>query len=183
VIKCLKRNEIYILFLICIVIGLIFPCVIHAWEGKVVSVTDGDTIKVLKDGKQVKVRLAAIDTPEKGQPYGQAAKKFTAKLVAGKIVKVWPTDTDRYGRTIAFVFVGGVDLNKELLKAGLAWHYKQYSRDPELAKLEFEARAKKVGLWSEPDPVAPWEWRKMKKAGKTKFEFSGGISAGSKHDF
>ena len=83
-------------------------------------------------------------------------------LVAGKIVKVWPTDTDRYGRTVAFVFVGGVDLNKELLKAGLAWHYKQYSRDPELAKLEFEARAKKVGLWVEPGAIAPWEWRKQK---------------------
>jgi len=107
--------------------------------------------------------LAAIDTPEKGQPYGQAAKKFTANLVAGKIVKVWPTDTDRYGRTIAFVFVGSTDLNKELLKAGLAWHYKQYSRDPELAKLEFEARVKKVGLWKEPDQVAPWEWKKNKR--------------------
>ncbi len=136
---------------------------LFAWDGKVVSVTDGDTIKVLKDGKQVKIRLASIDCPEKGQPYGQAAKKFTAGLVAGKIVKVWPTDTDRYGRTIAFVFVGDVDLNKELLKAGLAWHYKKYSRDPELAKLEFEARSKKVGLWKEPDPVAPWEWRKMKR--------------------
>jgi micrococcal nuclease len=128
-----------------------------------VSVTDGDTIKVLKEGIQVKIRLAAIDCPEKGQPYGQAARKFTAGLVAGKIVKVWPTDTDRYGRTIAFVFVGVVDLNKELLKAGLAWHYKQYSRDPELAKLEFEARSKKVGLWKEPDQVAPWKWRKKKR--------------------
>ncbi len=85
---------------------------------------------------------------------------------AGKIVKVWPTDTDRYGRTIAFVFVGSTDLNKELLKAGLAWHYKKYSRDPELAKLEFEARSKKVGLWKEPNQIAPWEWRKMKKATK-----------------
>ena len=149
---------------ILLILGILTcPSLLFAWEGKVVSVTDGDTIKVLKAGIQVKVRLAAIDCPEKGQPYGQAARKFTAKLVAGKSVKVWPTDTDRYGRTIAFVFVGGVDLNKELLKAGLAWHYKQYSRDPELAKLEFEARSKKVGLWKEPDQVAPWEWRKMKR--------------------
>jgi micrococcal nuclease len=64
---------------------------------------------------------------------------------------------------MAFVFVGRTDLNKALLKAGLAWHDKQYSRDPELAKLEFEARSKKVGLWKEPDQVAPWEWRKMKR--------------------
>ena len=148
-----------------IILTLIFcaPTLLFAWEGKVVSVTDGDTIKVLKDGKQVKIRLASIDCPEKGQPYGQAARKFTANLVAGKVVKIWPTDTDRYGRTIAFVFVGSTDLNKELLKAGLAWHYKHYSRDPELAKLEFEARSKKVGLWKEPDQIAPWKWRKNKR--------------------
>jgi micrococcal nuclease len=161
----LKRqvNKRLTIFVFCLLLPLVFPTLLFAWEGKVVGITDGDTIKVIKDGIQVKVRLAAIDTPEKGQPYGQAAKKFTADLVAGKIVKVWPTDTDRYGRTIAFVFVDGVDLNKELLKAGLAWHYKQYSRDPELAKLEFEARVKKVGLWKEPDQIAPWEWRKMKR--------------------
>ena len=147
-----------------IVVALILlPSLLFAWEGKVVGVTDGDSIKVLKAGKQVKIRLASIDCPEKGQPYSKAAKKFTANLVAGKSVKVWPTDTDRYGRTIAFVFVGSKDLNKELLKAGLAWHYKKYSRDPELAKLEFEARSKKVGLWKEPDQIAPWEWRKNKR--------------------
>jgi micrococcal nuclease len=160
---------------------LIFPAILFAWEGKVVSVTDGDTIKVLQNGTQVKIRLAAIDCPEKGQPYGQTARKFTADLVAGKIVRIWPADTDRYGRTVAFVFVGSTDLNKELLKAGLAWHYKQYSRDPELAKLEFEARSKKVGLWKEPGAIAPWEWRKQKKNKKTKFEFSGGISTTIEH--
>jgi len=149
------------LFLATLLYLAILPTLLFAWDGKVVSVTDGDTIKVLKDGKQVKIRLASIDCPEKGQPYGNAAKKYTANMVAGKVVKIWPTDTDRYGRTVAFVFVGGVDVNKELLKAGLAWHYKKYSRDPELAKLEFEARSKKVGLWKEPDPVPPWEWRRQ----------------------
>jgi micrococcal nuclease len=158
----LKMNRLQ-LTLVVFLIAMSFPAMTFAWEGKVVSVTDGDTIKVLKDGKQVKIRLASIDCPEKGQPYGQAAKKFTANLVAGKSVIIWPTDTDRYGRTIAFVFVDGVDVNKELLKAGLAWHYKRYSRDPELAKLEFEARAKKVGLWKEPAQIAPWKWRKKKR--------------------
>ncbi|MFC1876501.1 thermonuclease family protein [Thermodesulfobacteriota bacterium] len=150
----LQRITLYLIIL------LILPSLLSAWEGKVVSVTDGDTIKVLQNGIQVKIRLASIDCPEKGQPYGQAARKFTAKLVAGKVAEVWPTDTDRYGRTVAFVFVGSTDLNKELLKAGLAWHYKRYSRDPELAKLEFEAREQKVGLWKEPGAIAPWEWRK-----------------------
>lgn len=156
------------------IIFVLFPTLIFAWDGKVVGVTDGDTIKVLQNGTQVIIRLASIDCPEKGQPYGLAAKKFTANLVAGKVVKVWPTDTDRYG-IVAFVFVGSTDLNKELLKAGLAWHFKKYSRDPELAKLEFEARTKKVGLWAEPNPVPPWEWRSQKQS-KIKFEFSGGIS-------
>ncbi len=84
----------------------------------------------------------------------------------GRIIgKVWETDTDRYGRIVGFVFDGDKNLNKEILKAGLAWHYKKYSRDPELAKLEFEARSAKIGLWSESDPVAPWEWRRLKRSG------------------
>lgn len=129
-----------------VLLTLFFPALLIAWDGKVVSITDGDTIKVLKDGKQFKIRLASIDCPEKGQSYGLAATKYTANLVAGKVVKIWTTDTDRYGRTVAFVFVGDKNLNKELLSVGLAWHYQKYSRGPELAKLEFEARAKKIRI-------------------------------------
>ena len=147
-----------------IVFILFIPSILYAFEGKVVSVSDGDTIKVIKDGKQVKVRLAAIDCPEKKQPYGQKAKQFTADMVAGKSVKVWETDTDRYGRIVGFVFIGDKNLNKELLSAGLAWHYKKYSSDHELAKLENQARVAKRGLWAEPDPVAPWVWRRQKRS-------------------
>ena len=86
------------------------------------------------ESKQAKIRHAAIDCPEKKQPYSQKAKQFTADLVAGKVVKVWEVDTDRYGRIVGFVFVNDKNLNKELLSAGLAWHYKQYNRDPEPAK-------------------------------------------------
>ena len=74
--------------------------------------------------------------------------------------KIWPTDTDRYGRSMAFVFKGDKNLNKELLSAGLAWHYKKYSRDPELAKLEFQARSDRRGRWNEAEPVPHWEWRR-----------------------
>jgi micrococcal nuclease len=130
----LKMNRLQ-LTLVVFLIAMLFPAITFAWEGKVVSVSDGDTIKVLKDGQQVKIRLAAIDCPEKKQPYGQKAKQFTADMVAGKVVKIWEIDTDRYGRIVGFVFIGDKNLNKELLRAGLAWHYKQYSRDPELAKL------------------------------------------------
>lgn len=149
-----------------IIILILIPSFLYAgsWEGKVVGISDGDTIKVLKDGKQVKIRLASIDCPEKGQPYGQKAKQFTADMVAGKKVRIWPTDTDRYGRIVGFVFVGDRNLNKELLSAGLAWHYKKYSRDPELAKLEFKARSARTGLWSEPDPIPPWEYRRLKRS-------------------
>jgi len=116
----LKALKIFVLF-----ISVIFflPTLLHAdsFEGKVVGVSDGDMIKVLKGGKQIKVKLSAIDCPEKGQPFGQVAKKFTAKIVDSKIVKVWSTDTDRYGRIVALVFVGKIDLNRELLKAGLTW--------------------------------------------------------------
>jgi len=141
-------------------IVLLFPFVLYAWEAKVLEVLDGDTIVVLKNGKQIVVRLASIDCPEIGQPHNIAARKFTDKWVAGKSVTVWPTDTDQEGRTVAFVFIGKTDLNKELLKAGLAWHHKAHARDPEFAKLEFDAKAKKVGLWAEPNPVPPWEWGK-----------------------
>jgi micrococcal nuclease len=158
------RNN--ILFKILIFSFLIFPSIVYAgsWEGKVVGVLDGDTIKVLKEGRQVKIRFASIDCPEGGQPFGNQAKKFTANLVSRMIVKVWPTDTDRYGRTFAFVFVDGIDLNKELLKAGLAWYFKQNINDYELAKLEFEARSKKRGLWAEPNPVPPWEYRRNQRS-------------------
>lgn len=142
---------------------ILLPNMLFAWDGKAVSVTSGDIIKVLKDGKPVAIRLAAIDCPEKWQPYGNAAKQFTANLVAGKVVIVWPTFTYRYGRSVAFVFVDDKSLNKDLLSAGLAWHDTEYSRDPELAKLEFEARSKKLGLWAEPNPIPPWKWRKKQQ--------------------
>jgi len=158
------KHRIWVLIIIW---ALICPSFLYAgsFEAKAVGISDGDTIKVLKDGKQVKIRLAAIDCPEKKPPYGQKAKQFTADMVAGKIVKVWETDIDRYGRIVGFVFFGDKNLNKELLSAGLAWHYKYYSRDPELAKLEFEARSAKRGLWAEPDPVPPWEWRRQNRYG------------------
>jgi len=142
---------------------LLFPSLLFAWEGKVVSVTDGDTIKVLSNSIQVKVRLASIDCPEKGQPYGQAAKKFTSHMVLHKTVVVLPEGEDRYGRIIGWVFIKEINLNKALIRAGLAWHYRQYSDDPLLTALEMEARAAKKGLWSEPDQIAPWEWRKQKR--------------------
>jgi endonuclease YncB( thermonuclease family) len=92
-----------------------------AWTGKVVGVSDGDTIKVLRAGQQVKIRLYGVDTPEKKQAFGQAAKRFTAGMVAGKVVGVDPVDVDRYGRAVGLVVVNGVSLNAELVRGGYAW--------------------------------------------------------------
>ena len=160
---------------LCIIFILIFPTFLFAWEGKVVSVLDGDTLRILKDGVQKTVRLASIDCPENGQPYGQAAKEFTADLADRRTVTVQSAEADETGDIVAFVFVGRTDLNKELLKAGLAWRDKQDADNPELAELEFKARSAKRGLWKEPEPVPPWEWRKGERAPSKKliFEISG----------
>lgn len=129
------------------------------WQGKVVGVSDGDTITVLHDGKGEKIRLYGIDCPEKKQAFGKRAKQFTSDMVFGKVVEVRPVTTDRYGRTIAWVYIDGTCLNEELLKAGLAWHFKRYSSERHLGELETQARRQKAGLWSDPYPVPPWDFR------------------------
>lgn len=140
---------------------LLFPGSILAWSGKCVGVQDGDTITVLRNEKQeIRIRLYGVDCPEKGQAFGTKAKKFTSDLVFKKAVEIKPTDTDRYGRTIAWVYIDGKCVGEELLKAGLAWHYKKYSKEHHLAELEEHARKNRIGLWSDSHRIPPWEWRK-----------------------
>ena len=148
---------------IVLILLILYPATSLAWSGKCVAVTDGDTIKVMHDGKAEKIRLYGIDCPEKAQSYGKKAKWFASDLVYKKIVEVKPTAKDRYGRTIAWVYVGEKCLNRELLKAGLAWHYKQYSKDRDLAELEEEAREKAIGLWSDHNSIPPWTWRQLQR--------------------
>ncbi len=133
------------------------------WKGKVVGISDGDTITVLHHGKGEKIRLYGIDCPEKSQAFGKRAKQFTSNTVFGKTVEVKPVTTDRYGRTIAWVYVNGTCLNEELLKAGMAWHYKRYSSERHLAELEIETRQNKAGLWSDPHPIPPRDFRHGKR--------------------
>lgn len=130
---------------------------------KVIGVTDGDTIVVLTDNnKQIKIRLEGIDCPESSQNFGEMAKQATVALCFKKKVKVKETGKDKYGRTLAFVFVKDLCVNNELIKEGMAWHYKKHNHDPELAELEQQARAKKIGLWSQSAPTAPWDYRSNK---------------------
>ncbi len=135
------------------------------FEGKVIGIKDGDTFEVLYDGQPEKVRLAEIDCPEKSQPFGKNAKQYASDLCFGKTVKVSSTGKrDRYGRVVGTIVTqDGRNVNEELVKAGLAWHYKQYSKSKTLDGIEEQARKKKLGLWADKDPEAPWEWRKARR--------------------
>ncbi|WP_326982560.1 thermonuclease family protein [Chryseobacterium sp. MYb264] len=134
-------------------------------SGKVIKISDGDTITVLlKGNQQKKLRLAEVDCPEKGQPFGKNAKEFTSKQVFGKTISFIETSTDRYGRSIAKVYYDNNKyLSKELIKAGMGWWYFSYSKDASLGKLQAKAQHNKKGLWQDIHAVAPWEYRKMKR--------------------
>ena len=158
-------------FIISLVV-ILLPSFSWAWSGEVVGIMDGDTITVLnsKTIQDVKIRLYGIDCPEKGQAFGKRAKQFTSKMVYGKVVEVKVMDTDRYGRTVALVAVNKQILNEELLKAGYAWVYYQYCHEMichAWADYQFAAKLDKRGLWADPDPIPPWEFRRKKgKGGK-----------------
>lgn len=132
------------------------------YTGQVIAVADGDTITVKTRKSKQKIRLFGIDCPEKLQPYGKAATALTQKLAFRKLVKVTPIQTDRYGRTVAYVSLpGGKKLNYELVSNGLAWWSKQYApEEMQIALREISARLKERGLWQENDPTPPWDFRK-----------------------
>ena len=138
--------------------------------GKVIQVSDGDTINIRTDNETIRIRLASIDAPETshgsdqpGQPYGEASRKFLAGLVAGKTVEAQCFEKDRFGRLICDIPVDGTTANRLSVKNGMSWANQQgkgkYLRDPSLPELEKQARAAKLGLWAEPGAVAPWVWR------------------------
>jgi endonuclease YncB( thermonuclease family) len=137
----------------------------ESFTGKVVNVTDGDTVVVLRAGNiQEKIRLAEIDCPEKSQAFGQRAKQFTLDKAAQKNVTIEVRDHDRYGRTVGEVFLpDGKSLNRELVRNGYAWWYRQYSKDLSLGENEQEARSARRGLWSDPNPIPPWDFRRKAK--------------------
>lgn len=150
--------------LILLFLFTLFPLLPDELTGDVVRVADGDTITILtSEKKQIRIRLDGIDCPEKNQDFGQKAKAFTANLCAGKNVRIISHGEDKYGRILGVVMVGDINVNKELLKAGLAWHYKHFNKEKELSELEALAKKKKIGLWSQQHPIAPWDFRRMKK--------------------
>ena len=131
------------------------------FTGKVVKVADGDTITVLRDSEQIKIRLAGIDAPEKAQPFGNVARQSMSEIVFGKEVRVVEQGRDRYGRTIGRVYQGDVDVSAEQIKQGMAWVYRKYTKEAALYQLEDEAKQHRLGLWADAEPTPPWAWRKM----------------------
>jgi len=131
-------------------------------EGKVVGISDGDTITLLIDKTTYKIRLAQIDTPERKQPYGSKSKRVLSDLIFGKEIKVKIETIDRYGRYVADVYLEDTHINAELVKLGAAWVYMKYVKDRSLIDLEKKARIERIGLWALPEEQIqpPWEWRR-----------------------
>jgi len=140
----------------------------HSFEAKVVRIADGDTITVLLDKTQYKIRLEGIDAPEKGQAFGTKARRALGEKIAGQTVRVDWKQRDRYGRIVGRVYLGDRDISLEMVRDGMAWHFKRYSKEAALGEAEREARADRRGLWADQKPIPPWEWRKQAKDRKAK---------------
>ena len=137
---------------------IILSTLTFALSGKVVSVHDGDTVTVLQDARQIKVRLYGIDAPELKQPYGKKSRQFLANLIAGKVVEVNENGKDRYKRTIGTIYLNGKDINAQMVENGYAWAYRKFSK--KYAPQESEAKYQKLGLWRDEEPVPPWVFRR-----------------------
>ena len=140
-------------------LGFYFQLAHADFLSRVVSVADGDTITVLHGLEPIKVRLIEIDAPEKAQAFGNKSRQVLAALVFGKDVEIEEHGKDKYKRTLGRVVVNGVDANAEMVRQGYAWVYRKYSKNPELLRLETEAKEARRGLWADPERIPPWEWR------------------------
>jgi endonuclease YncB( thermonuclease family) len=130
----------------------------------VVSIADGDTLTILVDRTQIKIRLTEIDAPERKQPFGTRSRQSLADLCANKDERVVEQGKDRYKRTLGRVFCEGVDTSAEQIRRGMAWVFDRYVIDRSLYAVQDEARAAKRGLWADPNPVPLWEVRPKRKA-------------------
>ena len=165
----MKPRKIQLISLLVLLLPLLVAA--ETLTGRVVKITDGDTVHVLDSAKERhKIRLQGIDTPERKQPFGKKAKEYLSSLVAGETVQVDWNKRDRYKRIVGKIVYQGQDINLEMVRAGLAWWYKGYAREQNAGDrvlyeaAETDARENRRGLWVDPQPVAPWEWRKMKRA-------------------
>ena len=133
--------------------------------GKVVGVSDGDTITVLDDMDQgnFRIRLDKIDAPEKKQAFGNKAKQYLSSLIFGKKVSIRYKSIDRYGRILGVIYLDGAEINLQMVQNGYAWHYSYFDKTPAYIEAEKQARAEKKGLWQDPNPINPYQFRKSQK--------------------
>lgn len=144
-----------------VVLIILFTSGILPQTGKIVKITDGDTMEMVVGRDAYKIRLAHIDAPEKMQDFGTKAKQYLSDLCYNKTVTMTVTDIDKYGRNVAVITLAdGTNVNKKMVEAGYAWWYQKYSNDSSYGKLEATARKAKRGLWADKNPTPPWEWRK-----------------------
>ena len=133
------------------------------FQGRVVAIVDGDTVEVMHEGRAERIRLNGIDAPEHRQAFGRRAQDFLGEMIFKQNVRVVVRSKDRYGRTVADLFLGSKNVNQEMVRAGMAWWYRRYApRDMVLRGLEERAREAGLGLWADPDATAPWNFRKPK---------------------
>ena len=151
------------------------------FDARVVAVVDGDTIEVLAGRERRKIRLAGIDTPERGQPWAGQAKAALSARVFGRDVRINEVAVDRYGRTVGEVYADDVCVGCELVREGHAWVYRQFTQDRILLDLEAEARAEGRDLWALPESqrVPPWEWRRARRDSRPAASASASASAGT----
>lgn len=147
---------------------------VAAWadkSGHIVGVLDGDTLDLLTDNKTlIRVRLSGIDAPERMQAFGSVAKKTLSDMAFGRDAVIQGNKKDRYGRLIGKTIVAGTDVNLRMVQLGLAWHYKKYEREQAVedrarySYAEAQARARRIGLWADKEPMPPWEFRSERKS-------------------
>lgn len=132
---------------------MFFSFSLHAeiWEAKVVKIADGDTFTAVKDNNEIRIRLAEINTPEKGRPWSKQAKQALKSQIAGKTVKIDEVDVDRFDRVVAIVYVNSTNINEWMILNGHAWVKRKYLKNPNLLELETQARENKLGIWSLPE--------------------------------
>ena len=127
-----------------------------------IRVVDGDTIRAVAKGKEIKIRLVEIDAPEMNQPFGAQSKNFLNIFLYEKDVTLISQGEDLYGRTLGKIFANGENANTLMIKSGFAWVYDRYVKDSSLYEYQDQAKAENLGLWGAKDPIAPWVWRKQK---------------------
>ncbi|PWM76382.1 MAG: hypothetical protein DBY32_09585 [Phascolarctobacterium sp.] len=131
--------------------------------GVVITVYDGDTIKLKTHDEEYKIRFNGIDAPEYDQKYGEEAKNYLTSLINEKDICIKIHGVDKYNRLLATVFYNAEDINYKMIKAGYAWHYKYYDSNKKYEYAELEAKNEKLGLWKDLMPVPPWDYRHNKK--------------------